>query len=114
MLSFRQKSVSVAENTNYRLSTYNIFIYFRMNCIIAQELMRLVVMHQNELNFGPLKDFLPFFELVGSMAEKTRVGLANELDLGLKFKSWMNQPLFKVEEDPFTLKKAAYVPSSPR
>ena len=73
--------------------------------------MRLVVMIQNELNFGPLKDFLPFFELVGSMAEQTRVGLANELDLGLKFKSWMNQPLFKVEEDPFTLKKAACVPS---
>ena len=78
---------------------------------MAQELTKFVILLEDQLYSGPLKDFEPVFELVGSMAEKTRVGLANELDIGLKFKSWMNQAPFKVEEDPFTLKKAVYVPS---
>ena len=67
-------------------------------------------MIQSRLQKGSLKVFAPFFELVGSMAEGTRIGLANELDLGLKFETWMNQPPFMVDNDPFSLKKA---PASP-
>ena len=96
--------------TDHQQSIDTILPTYRMNCFMAQELITFVGILQNQLNLGPLKDFLPFFELVGSMAEQTRVGLANEIDIGLKFESWMNQALFKVEEDPFTLKKAGYVP----
>ena len=81
-----------------------------MNCMMAQELIKFIGLLQDQLYSGPLKNFEPVFEVVGSIAEKTRVGLANEIDVGLKFKSWMNQALFKVEEDPFTLKKAISLP----
>ena len=74
---------------------------------MAQSMVLLVIMIQEELQQGALSDFLPFFELVGSIAEGTRIGLANELDLGVKFQALMDQVPFKVDkEDPFTLKKA--------
>ena len=74
---------------------------------MAQALTVLVNELQSELRLGMLGDFEPFFELVGSMAEGTRIGLANELDLVLKFKAFMGQAPFKVDkEDPFSLKKA--------
>ena len=75
---------------------------------MAQALARFVQLLETGLQQSQLKDLLPFFELVGSMAEGTRIGLTNELDLVVKFKAWMgkgNAP-FKVEGDPFSLKKA--------
>ena len=81
--------------------------HFRMNCLMAQSLAVLVQELQSELQHGKLKNFAPYFELVGSMAEGTRIGLANELDLVLKCKAFMDQVPFKVDkEDPFSLKKA--------
>ena len=74
---------------------------------MAQALTVLVNELQSELKEGMLGDFEPFFELVGSMEEGTRIGLANELDLVLKFRAFMGQAPFKVDnEDPFSLKKA--------
>ena len=55
--------------------------------MMAQALSVLVKELQSELRQGMLGYFEPFFELVGSMAEGTRIGLANELDLVLKFKA---------------------------
>ena len=81
--------------------------HFRMNCMMAQALASLVTELQSELKHGQLMKFAPFFELVGSMAEGTRIGLANELDLVLKFRAFMDRAPFKVDkEDPFSLKKA--------
>ena len=66
-----------------------------------------VTLLQVELKQGKLKDFIPFFELVGSMEEGTRIGLANELDLALKFQAFVDQVPLKVDrKDPFSLKKA--------
>ena len=72
---------------------------------MAIEMIWFVGMLQYYLNLGELRAFMPFFELVGSMAEGTRVGLANELDLALKFRLWMDQTPFRVYGDPFSLKK---------
>ena len=75
--------------------------------MMTQALASLVMELQSELQHGKLMKFAPFFELVGSMAEGTRIGLANELDLVLKFRAFMGQAPFKVDkEDPFSLKKA--------
>ena len=75
--------------------------------MMAQSLTLMVIMIQCELQQGALGAFLPFFELVGSMAEGTRIGIANELDIGMKFKALMDQVPFKVDsDDPFSLKKA--------
>ena len=75
--------------------------------MMAQSLTLMVIMIQCELQQGALGAFLPFFELVGSMAEGTRIGIANELDIGMKFKELMDQVPFKVDsDDPFSLKKA--------
>ena len=78
--------------------------------MMAQELIRFVTLLEEHMSVGPFEDFKPFFELVGSMAEGTRVGLANELDLALKFKSWMDEVPFAVSRDPFSLKKAETAP----
>ena len=44
------------------------------------------------------------------MAEGTRIGIANELDITLKFQAWRDQIPFMVRDDPFSLKKAANSP----
>ena len=75
---------------------------------MAQQLADFVQLLEERLQQSELKGLVPHFELVGSMAEGTRIGLTNEQDLALKFRSWMgegNAP-FKVEGDPFSLKKA--------
>lgn len=68
-----------------------------------------------------LKHLKPKFTLAGSMAEGTRFGYANELDLGLKFEGLQksmgsegdieNNIAFKVGKDPFSLEKADTSPS---
>ena len=73
---------------------------------MAQSLARLVQLLQDGMQQGELKALKPFFELVGSMAEGTRISLANELDLTIKFRTWMDNAPFKVEGHPYTLKKA--------
>ena len=58
-----------------------------------------------------LKEFDPEFQMSGSMSEGTRLGLANEVDIGLIFNSMKNNVAFKVDRDPFSLKKAETVPT---
>ena len=77
-----------------------------MNCLMAQAMTQLIHSLQNSLRKGRLKELSPFLEVVGSMAEGTRIGLANELDIHLHFKTWIKKPPFKIEEDPFSLKLA--------
>ena len=78
--------------------------------MMVQDLVTFVSILHKELQLGVLRDFHPFFELVGSMAEGTRIGLANELDLGLKFGAWYENIPFKVDGDPFSLKKSKTSP----
>ena len=77
--------------------------------MMAQDLITLITTLQNDLQHGMLRHLRPEFEMVGSMAEGTRIGLANELDLGIKFKAWEMSDLapFKAARDPFSLKKSA-------
>ena len=58
---------------------------------MAQALASFVQLLEKGLQKSELKDLSPIFELVGSMAEGTRIGLTNELDLAVKFKAWMKQ-----------------------
>ena len=51
----------------------------------------------------------PKFTLVGSVSEGTRLGLANELDLTVKFHGWP-EGCFCVEGGPFDLKKTEATP----
>ena len=82
-----------------------------MNCMMAQALAIFVTLLQEELQKGPLAAFEPVFELVGSLAEGTRIGLANEQDLAVKFKALRRNIPFKVDvDDPFALKKASTSP----
>ena len=84
----------------------------RMNCKVVHDLINFATILLQFLSEGPLKDFLPNFELVGSMAEGTRICMANELDIGVSFqflKERANVP-FKVQGDPFSLKKAITAP----
>ena len=51
----------------------------------------------------------PKFTLVGSVSEGTRLGLANELDLTVKFHGWP-EGCFCVEGGPFALKRTEATP----
>ena len=73
---------------------------------MSHDLIMLTKSLEDGLQKGALKQLKPYFELVGSMAERTRIGLANEMDLGLHFKVWKENIPFKVRDDPFSLKKA--------
>ena len=55
---------------------------------------------------GELK---PRFTLVGSIAEGTRLGLANELDLSVKFHGWP-EGTFRITDDIFNLKRTTNTP----
>lgn len=74
--------------------------------MLAHDLVSFVQTILHFLQLGALKEFCPLFELVGSMAESTRVGIANELDLGMKFHVWREHTPFTIKEDPFSLKRA--------
>ena len=84
----------------------------QMHCNVIHDILKMASLLQEYLCQGPLKDYGPKFELVGSMAEGTRIGVPNELDLGFSFqylKQMENIP-FKVEDDPFSLKKTVTTP----
>ena len=65
---------------------------------MAKDLLDLVWTLEEELRktdtlIGRLK---PKFNLSGSIVEGTRLGFANELDLGLTFEAWKEAVPFKV------------------
>ena len=79
--------------------------------MMARDLTQLLKTLEADLRLkGALKEFRPVFELVGSMAEGTRIGLANECDISLKFDAWRDAVPFRVDRDPSSLKKAASCP----
>ena len=84
----------------------------RLNCRIMHDILNFASTLQEYLGTGPLREYGPTFELVGSMAEGTRIGVANELDLGLSFQHLKHMDVpFKIEEDPFSLKKTITAPA---
>ena len=86
----------------------------RLNCRIMHDILNFASTLQEYLGTGPLREYGPIFQLVGSMAEGTRIGVANELDLGLSFQHLKHKDSvpFKVVEDPFSLKKAITAPAT--
>ena len=58
---------------------------------------------------GTMKSLKPKFEIVGSIAEGTRLGLANELDLTMSFDGW-SEGTFCVQNDPYFLRKTEETP----
>ena len=72
-----------------------------------QELIRLTQDLEKDLceSKGSVMHLLqPQFCLIGSMAERTRLGLPTEVDLSMVFRAWKGKPPFKIEEDAFSLK----------
>ena len=81
----------------------------RLDCEMVSDMLDAARVIEERLNKDDtVKHFEPRFELAGSITEGTRFGYANELDMGLTFralKAEQNIP-FKVDSDPFSLKKA--------
>ena len=50
-----------------------------------------------------MENLKPEFTLVGSVAEGTRIGLGNELDITMKFLAWEKCPFMKVGDSAFHL-----------
>ena len=84
----------------------------KRNCEMVHAMVTFTNIMQEFLQEGPLQDLKPKFELVGSIAEGTRICIGNELDLGLSFESLTqhNDVPFKVKGDPFSLKKTKAMP----
>ena len=78
---------------------------------MAHDMLEFTKTFEEDFRQGSLKEFAPQLELVGSMTEGTRIGLANEVDLGIHFTAWQSRIPFQVEGDPFSLKKAKTCPS---
>ena len=74
----------------------------RIDCLLIHGLVRLAQDLQSELNAerSPLSRLKPRLIVVGSVAEGTRIGLGNELDLTLTFRSWRGEAIpFAVRDD---------------
>jgi hypothetical protein len=57
-----------------------------------------------------MEKFLPTFTLIGSVAEGTRIGIANELDLTVEFEGFEKPPFQVLDGDPFHLTATGNVP----
>ena len=93
-------------NNVLQLIKYYLIIRY-YNCLMFQELLRLAQDLEKELckSKGSVMHLLqPQFCLIGSMAERTRLGLPTEVDISMVFQAWKGKPPFKVEEDAFSLK----------
>ena len=79
----------------------------RMSCLIVQDLLFLLQILEVKLaEVSAVMKFLkPRFTVVGSVAEGTRIGVGSEVDVCLSFLKWTKEPPFKVEGDPFSLKR---------
>ena len=86
----------------------------RRNCQMIHDLVNLAKDLELEMAVATSTMALlrPRFVLVGSVAEGTRIGLGNELDLTVTFDGWDDErPPFKVDpKDPFHLKAADHTP----
>jgi hypothetical protein len=63
--------------------------------------------HQNEL----MKLLKPTFTLIGSVAEETRIGVGNELDLTIEFGGMEEDSFQVVEGDPYHLTATKKIPA---
>ena len=78
-----------------------------MSCLIVQDLLLFLQILEVKLaEVSRLMKYLkPRFTVVGSVAEGTRIGIGNEVDVCITFLKWMKEPPFKVDGDPFSLKR---------
>ena len=74
--------------------------------MMSHDLINLTKKMEVGFQTGPLKNLEPYFELVGSLAERTRIGLSNEIDIHLQFRALKDIVMLKVDGDPFSLKRA--------
>ena len=77
---------------------------------MAQDLVKLAKEIEKIWQAGPLRKLKPHFQLVGSMQEETRIGLPCELDILVFFEALKHQIPFKIQNDPFSLKKSEDCP----
>ena len=77
---------------------------------MSEDLLNLYHILEKEMKEA-LKEFDPQFRMSGSMIEGTRLGLANELDIGLIFNMLKDFVALKVDKDPFLLKKTNNAPT---
>ena len=84
--------------------------HFRVNQSITEDLLDFYQTLEREMK-EPLRELDPKFRMSGSMIEGTRLGLANELDIGLIFNTLKDCLALKVEGDPFSLKKSDTAPT---
>ena len=83
-----------------------------LNCGIIKDLIRFAKELESRLQQDSVSNALmhrlrPQLTLVGSVAEKTRIGLASEIDLGMTFRGWSGgSPPFRVGEDPYSLRRS--------
>ena len=77
---------------------------------MSEDLLNLYHTLEREMKVA-LREYDPEFQMSGSMIEGTRLGLANELDIGLIFNALKKRNVaFKVDRDPFMLRKADTAP----
>ena len=96
-------------NINICIYMYILLFSRHRNCLMFQDLLSLSKKLEKDLckSQGNVMHLLqPQFCLIGSMAEGTRIGLANELDISMVFKAWKGNAPFKVENDAFSLTKS--------
>jgi hypothetical protein len=89
-------------------------IFFRKNsCLIVQDLLKFAKTLEAKLNHrnALMKQLKPTFTLIGSVAEGTRIGLGNELDLTVEFEGMDEESFQIVESDPYHLTAAENVPA---
>ena len=82
---------------------------------MVKDLLQTAQLLETELRkSSPMMQALkPKFVLTGSVAEGTRIGLGNELDMTLRFEGWMigtEAPFKFVESEPFYLHKGHNIP----
>jgi hypothetical protein len=74
---------------------------------MVQDLLALAKMLQYELRQpnSLMEKFLPTFTLIGSVAEGTRIGIANELDLTVEFEGFEKPPFQVLDGDTLKCQK---------
>ncbi len=88
--------------------TFTYSTHERLNCALIRDLLATMQAVGGELlenAEGTVRTLTPKLILTGSIREKTRILLANELDISLEFAGWRNKkpPFVVKDEDPFHL-----------
>jgi hypothetical protein len=83
----------------------------KMSCQIIQDMVKIAKTLERKLKDDEhMEKFKPSFILVGSVPEKTRLALGNELDITIEFEALKECPFVINKEDSFHLTIAEHAP----